>query len=153
MPHADDPQDKDRPKADPAGRVAHDARGHAIWQWAGSATRQALETTSRMLKRLEVPGLKLLDDETAHNATPEEKARALKAQRLREGFSPYESAPGPKSGARPAPRTAPAKPSPARPAPSRPAPAAKPSVQRPPPRPEPARRSLFSRLFGRNPRR
>ncbi len=43
--------------ADQRGRVTHDARGNAVWRWAVNLGSQALESTSRLLKRLEVPEL------------------------------------------------------------------------------------------------
>jgi hypothetical protein len=49
-------------KADPqgsAGRVVHDARGNAVWQWVKDAGRVCIESTSMLLKRLEVPELKV----------------------------------------------------------------------------------------------
>ncbi len=44
------------------GKVRRDSQGNAVWQWAAATGRQALDSTSRLLRRLEVPGLKLLDD-------------------------------------------------------------------------------------------
>ena len=74
--------DKTNPPA-PAGRIAHDARGNAVWNWAVSAGQDLLETTSRMLKRLEIPGLSIedkpreleLDDNDPHGGhNPYERA-------------------------------------------------------------------------------
>lgn len=51
-------------KADPknsGGRVVHDARGNAVWQWVKDAGRAAIESTSTLLKRLEAPELKVED--------------------------------------------------------------------------------------------
>jgi hypothetical protein len=53
------------PKKPPhgGGGVAHDARGNAVWKWAVDSGRFAIDSTSRLLKRLEVPGLKLEDED------------------------------------------------------------------------------------------
>jgi hypothetical protein len=48
-------------EAVPSGRVAHDARGNAIWNWATEASAIALESTSRLLKKLEIPELSVDD--------------------------------------------------------------------------------------------
>jgi hypothetical protein len=52
-----------RPGAPPeraaAGRVVHDARGNAVWDWLKETGRFCVESTSAMLKRLDVPGLKM----------------------------------------------------------------------------------------------
>lgn len=42
--------------------VVHDKRGNAVWKWAVDTGKHAIDSTSRLLKRLEVPGLKLEDD-------------------------------------------------------------------------------------------
>ena len=60
---------KERPGADPtgtagspsAGRIVHDDRGNAVWDWVKDTARVAIESTSRLLKKLEVPELKLED--------------------------------------------------------------------------------------------
>jgi hypothetical protein len=57
MPKLDDPADNDRP----AGRVRHDASGRAVWEWAAETGRHAIDSTSRLLKRLELPCLALED--------------------------------------------------------------------------------------------
>jgi len=44
--------------------VKHDQRGNAVWQWAADSGRHLIESTSALLKRLEVPGLKLEEDAT-----------------------------------------------------------------------------------------
>jgi hypothetical protein len=39
------------------GKVVHDARGNAVWQWVKDTGRHAIESTSALLKKLEVPEL------------------------------------------------------------------------------------------------
>ena len=78
------PEDpKDKPAA--AGRVKHDASGRAIWEWAVDTGRHALDSTSRLLKRLDMPGLSLLDDEKEKKQAEEEAQRAEREA----GFNPY----------------------------------------------------------------
>jgi hypothetical protein len=65
------PEDRSEPVA-PAGRVKHDASGRAIWEWAVDTGRHALDSTSRLLKRLEMPGLALEDDDKKNKAGKED---------------------------------------------------------------------------------
>lgn len=45
----------------PGGKVVHDQRGNAVWDWLKDTGRNAIESTSRLLRRLEAPGLKMED--------------------------------------------------------------------------------------------
>lgn len=48
--------------SDPSsGKVVHDSRGNAVWQWVKETGRHAIESTSALLKKLEVPELKVED--------------------------------------------------------------------------------------------
>ena len=85
------------PAVNPAGGVRRDDQGNAVWEWAASTGRQALESTSRLLRKLEVPGLKLLDD-TSEPETPAKSGAAKKGypdtaapkEQMREqSFDPY----------------------------------------------------------------
>jgi hypothetical protein len=49
------------PSRDPSGRVTHDERGNAVWSWMKVAGRAAIESTSRLLRKLEAPELKMED--------------------------------------------------------------------------------------------
>jgi hypothetical protein len=59
VPPPEDQKDAQKP----AGRVRHDSSGRAIWEWAAESGRHAIDSTSRLLKRLDMPGLTLADDE------------------------------------------------------------------------------------------
>lgn len=41
------------------GRVVHDSRGNAVWDWVKETGRIAIESTSRLLKKLEISELKM----------------------------------------------------------------------------------------------
>ena len=49
------------PLAGRSGRIVHDERGNAVWDWIKDTGRMAIDSTSRLLKRLEVPELKVED--------------------------------------------------------------------------------------------
>jgi len=57
----DAPLDDEDSHAGRAGRIVHDERGNAIWNWVKETTRSALDSTSGLLKRLEVPDMKVED--------------------------------------------------------------------------------------------
>jgi hypothetical protein len=52
------------------GGVKHDSRGNAVWQWAAESGRHAIDSTSRLLKRLEVPGLAIAEDKPKPGQKP-----------------------------------------------------------------------------------
>jgi hypothetical protein len=64
------------------GQVVHDSRGGAVWDWLKHTGRQALDSTSRLLKKLEVPELKVED-------THDEELRILPDAPSGGGFDPY----------------------------------------------------------------
>jgi hypothetical protein len=41
------------------GQVVHDDRGNAVWDWLKQTGRNAIESTTRMLRKLESPELKV----------------------------------------------------------------------------------------------
>ena len=47
------------PSGAQTGKVVHDERGNAVWDWLKQTGRNAIESTTRMLKKLESPELKV----------------------------------------------------------------------------------------------
>jgi hypothetical protein len=66
----------------PSGRVRHDDRGNAVWDWLKETGRNAIESTSRLLRKLELPQLEVED----------KKDEELRIQSDRDpggGYDPY----------------------------------------------------------------
>ena len=115
-------------KPRPPGRVRHDATGRAVWEWAVESGRHAIESTSRLLKKLEIAGLSLADEDREReknsrakdsnpygedDPTPPKREvptfggrrEADPAAQSRRSFDPYDNRAPPKRGAaKPAPR-------------------------------------------------
>ena len=73
-----------QPAAHSTGKVVHDERGNAVWDWVKHTGRIAIESTSRLLRRLEAPELKMEEKEDEElRLMPEGKAA---------GYDPYEQA-------------------------------------------------------------
>ena len=53
------------PSGGPSGRVRHDERGVAVWDWAVATGEFATLSTTRALKKLEVADLKIEDHKPA----------------------------------------------------------------------------------------
>lgn len=54
--------DNDR-KPKGTGRVRHEPGGRAVWQWAVESGKHAIDSTSRLLKRLDLSGLRILEED------------------------------------------------------------------------------------------
>jgi hypothetical protein len=114
--------------------VRHDARGNAVWQWAIDTGKHTIDSTSRLLKRLEVPGLSLEDDARKSDAKRASSsvagaaagaaagsARSTTGPERATGYDPYGTRAGGKGSAvRPAVRPAAAVRTPAAAPPARP---------------------------------
>jgi hypothetical protein len=74
---ASDPRDEI-----PSGRVRHDDRGNAVWDWLKDTGRNAIESTSRLLKKLELPRLKVEDKK-------DEELRIQSDRDAGGGYDPY----------------------------------------------------------------
>ncbi len=102
------PENDNKPKT--SGRVRHDAGGRAVWEWAVDSGKHAIDSTSRLLKRLDLSGLHLLDHPPkkedpeaaaappAEVASPPPKVPTFGGKReqdplvhSRQSFNPYDS--------------------------------------------------------------
>jgi hypothetical protein len=77
----------------PTGKVVHDDRGNAVWEFIAQTSRICIEATSRLLKKLETPELKIEDSQ-------DEELRILPEPTKGAGYDPYNQAtkPPPKFG-------------------------------------------------------
>ena len=83
-----------------SGRVVHDSRGNAVWQWVKDTGRHALESTSALLKKLEAPELEVEDHKEDNALKLEDDVDAGG------GYDPYGTRVGSK---KPSPKTPPNK--------------------------------------------
>jgi hypothetical protein len=70
------------PAAPASGKVRHDERGNAVWDFLAQTSRICIEATSRLLKRLEAPELKMED-------TKDEELRIAPEPSTGGGYDPY----------------------------------------------------------------
>jgi hypothetical protein len=76
--------------ANPSGRVVHDSRGTAVWDLVKQTGRHAIESTSRLLKKLEAPELKV-------EQTHDEELRIVPDAGPGGGYDPYNQKTKPKT--------------------------------------------------------
>ena len=126
MGTADDDKAGKKPQASRDG-LQRDTQGNSAWRWAVESGKHLIESTSLLLKRLEVPGLKLEEDAEPHDKKIDVSSGKPTESPVSAGYDPYGHK---RVSATPV----------ARPAPKRPA-ATRPAVT---PRP---RRSWWRRLF------
>lgn len=89
-----DPPQKSKPNSEPrdpgpSGRVRHDERGNAVWDWLKDTARNAIDSTSRLLRKLEAPDLKVEDKK-------DEELRILPDRDAGGGYDPYNQATRPR---------------------------------------------------------
>jgi hypothetical protein len=150
MSSSNGPKDDDK-KPPRVGRVKHDASGRAIWEWATDTGKHALDSTSRLLKRLELPGLSIAEDHK--DKKTEDKGvfggpAEFDPLQGKKGFNPYETKAPPRIQA-PPPSAKPAGKPPAKPIASgnRPNVALKPLTKEE--QEAETKRGLLGRFFGR----
>jgi hypothetical protein len=66
----------------PSGRVRHDERGNAVWDWLKDTARNAIDSTSRLLRKLEAPDLEVENKK-------DEDLRILPDRDPGGGYDPY----------------------------------------------------------------
>lgn len=142
------PDSDNRPKR--TGRVRHEPGGRAIWEWAIDSGRHAIDSTSRLLQKLDLSSLTLLgdDDKPWKNDSPEAGAGQRPKEResiptfggpreqdplaeQRKSFNPYDNRAPARRGTTPKPATPP-----------------RPRVTQP--AQQPARKGLLAKIFGRD---
>lgn len=64
-----------------SGKVVHDQRGNAVWDWLKETGRNAIESTSRLLRKLEAPELKMEDEKDEELRLTDDSAGG--------GYDPY----------------------------------------------------------------
>ena len=64
------------------GKVVHDERGNAVWDWVAQTSRVALNATSRLLRKLEATDLKMED-------TKDQELRIAPEPSKDGGYDPY----------------------------------------------------------------
>jgi hypothetical protein len=67
------------------GKVVHDDRGNAVWDWLKTTSRHAIESTTRLLRKLEAPELKMEDSK-------DEDLRIAPEPSTGGGYDPYNQA-------------------------------------------------------------
>ena len=72
------------------GRVRHDERGNAVWEWSTASGSFARDVNTQRLRRLEHAGLAVMEDEKP--ATPTDTHAQVNRHAGRVGYNPYESA-------------------------------------------------------------
>lgn len=86
--HSIDPESDDAASLhnNVTGRVKHDERGNAVWEWAISTGSFGADAASHRLKKLDVPTLTVADDAP----TPLDVAKSNPLGTVK-GYSPYDS--------------------------------------------------------------
>ncbi len=79
-------------KEEARGRIVHDERGNAVWDWLKETSRIAIESTSRLLRKLELPELEV-------EGTQDEELRLESDRDPGGGYDPYnQRTPTPRKG-------------------------------------------------------
>jgi hypothetical protein len=70
-----------------AGRIVHDSRGNAVWNWAQGGDASSTASTSKMLRKLDLGNLRMEDDAPAAEKQPDAKKGG---SGYGPGYNPYD---------------------------------------------------------------
>ena len=70
----------------PAGRIVHDERGNAVWNWSNGNNRTGIGSTSQLLRQLDLTNLQV-EDEAPSGKAPQVKPRG---SGYGPGYDPYD---------------------------------------------------------------
>jgi hypothetical protein len=75
-----------------AGRIVHDSRGNAVWNWNKGSDPSSTATTSKMLRKLDLANLQVEGAAQPEEAAPPEKEAAKKKRGsgYGPGYNPYD---------------------------------------------------------------
>ena len=73
------------------GRVTHDSRGNAVWEWQTSTGVFSREVNTQRLKTLSAAELKLAETQPVRKPKAGDVAAAAAKRKAEQGFNPYES--------------------------------------------------------------
>jgi hypothetical protein len=62
------------PRKPQLGEVRHDERGQAVWHWAVDTARNAINSTSQLLRKLDLSGMSLEEDKPPSASPPADPA-------------------------------------------------------------------------------
>jgi hypothetical protein len=83
------PEPEKAEKGPKSGRVRHDERGNAVWEWSTSTGSFARDVNTQRLKRLEHAGLSIIEDEKP--AAAAQGMAQINKKAARSGYDPYQS--------------------------------------------------------------
>ena len=85
------PEDKKPAKKPLPARegLSYDSRGNAVWQWAVDSGKHLIDSTTHLLKRLEVPGLRLEEDASTPEKKSDVKSGRTAGPAAGAGYDPY----------------------------------------------------------------
>lgn len=78
-------KDKTKDASSTAGRIVHDSRGNAVWNWNKGGESSSTTSTSTMLKKLDLGNLRVEDA-----AQPEKPGETKKSSGYGPGYNPYD---------------------------------------------------------------